>query len=803
MKEMSDPLQAYFGIVTLPANPNDPGSFNYVNYEFDLRQILVPRPWVNVMSNGSYGLVLSHFGGGFSWVGNSQIQRLTRWEQDLVLDQYGRYIYVYDLDAGELQSTTFAPVRELALRESVRFGLGYTVFSRDFATFSTEHAVFIPREGNREHWVVTITNTTSVSRRFRLGGYLEWILGNNSDWHREFHRLFVSLDSTPQAIFAWKRRGLQEGTRELPETPAVAYMSVHGLDGVHWFSDKAQFVGRQGRLDRPEAVFEATEPNLTGRWDDPVGAFTSAIELPPGESRTFVVTIGLEATHVKCEEKIADVTLSGVVAELEATKAEFIGQASALKIQTQVRDFDLMNNGWLPHQAETGRIHARSAYYQQGGAYGYRDQLQDSLLYLDVDPSKTLAQLKLHAEAMYEDGGVRHWWHPGTTIYHDSIHSDTCLWLAFGMLEYLEETADFGALDIECGYLSRATKKLSSTGTMLDHMMRGIKRCLSLTSDRGIPLIGGGDWNDGLSHAGIDGVGESVWVAMFLYDILTRLSPVLVRRGDQAGAEEALAHAKRLKEAVETHGWDGQWYIAGTSDNEKPFGSSQCDEGSIFLNPQTWAVITGIGCPERCETAMDQVRKQLVKPYGALLLAPAFRNVDPYVGYITRYAPGLRENGGVYSHASTWAVRAFAQMGDMATAFELYMGMLPTRGLQDSDRYQAEPFVMPGNVDGPDSPFESRAGWTWYTGSAAWMRRVALHWLIGVRPAPEGLLFDCHPPIELGTIRLERPFRGDVFEIEIEPGTSHTLYVDGQPFEGNIVPASGQGRRRKVHLRAK
>jgi len=279
---------------------------------------------------------------------------------------------------------------------------------------------------------------------------------------------------------------------------------------------------------------------------------------------------------------------------------------------------------------------------------------------------------------------------------------------------------------LEFSFLSRETDKPGERGTIWAHCLRGIDRALSRISPRGLPLIGAGDWNDGLSHAGIDGLGESVWLAMFLYDILTRFQPVLAGLGETAMVGRFAAAAESLKTAVNEHAWDGNWYLGGTRDDGKPFGSHTCEEGKIFLNPQTWAVISGIAPPDRAERAMQSVREHLVTPYGALLLQPAYSEVDPYIGYITRYAPGLRENGGVYSHASTWAVKAFAMMGDSETALAIYRGMLPAlRAQDDAELYAAEPYVMPGNVDGPDSPYAGRAGWTWYTGSAAWMVRVA------------------------------------------------------------------------------
>lgn len=781
---------------------NPYGHFDPATLEFVLSSLHTPRPWTNVLSNGDYGLVLSHTGGGFSWRRNSQLERLTRWEQDLAVDAYGRWLYLYESSTDSLFSTTFAPLREPAEFETVRHGLGYTVFERRFADLRTSHTVFVPEGACAEHWLVEVENRSGRDRELRLGGYLEWFLGPQGDWHREFHRLFVSLEAADRALFAWKRPGLVEGAR-VPSDPAlVAYLAVAGLEGLRWFGDKAQWLGPEGRLERPEALIDGRAPHNTGRWDDPAGAFTAPLALPAGATVRFAVTLGAEDA-LACARGAAEIPLAEIERRLSETRDFHRERCGALQIETGDPAFDLMNNGWLPFQAEVGRMKARCAYYQQGGAYGYRDQLQDSLALLETDPGVTERQIALHAEAMYEDGGVRHWWHPGTEIFVPSHHSDTCLWLAYATLEHLEETGDFEALARPLRFLSRETQGFAGQATLLDHCRRGIQRFLDDRTDRGLPRIRGGDWNDGLSHVGIDGKGESVWLAMFGYLILNRFAEVLTRTGDAAGAAEYQAEAERLRVAVETHGWDGEWYLAGTRDDGRPFGSQENREGRIFLNPQTWAVISGIASPERAAQAMGAVRRHLIKPYGALLLSPAYAEVDPFIGYITRYAPGLRENGGVYSHASTWAVQALAQMGDSEGAQALYRSMLPpVRAAADASRYQAEPYVMPGNVDGSDSPYEGRAGWTWYTGSAAWMRRIGVRWILGVRPEWDGLTIAPSRSAGLGRVSLVRPFRGDRFYIAIEPGARHRLLVDGAEHPGGPIPASGEGRDREVVAQA-
>lgn len=773
------------------------GHFDPATDEFVISDILTPRPWSNVMSNGQYGLVISHFGGGFSWLDNSQLARVTRWEQDLALDSYGRWIYFYDSVADKVHGATFAPVREVALEEEVRQGLGYSVYRRKNEKFESTLTVFVPEGANAEHALVEVRNLTSEPLKLTVGSYVEWFLGGQGDWHREFHRLFTSTNIDEQTISAWKRTGLVEDSREAPETVAMsAYASLIGLDNVVCFADKAQWLGPPGRLDRPEGLVTEHRPANTGRWDDPIAAFRAPLRIAPGETVRFALTIGAELT----QQEFAQPNLDEIEIRLADTKRFHRERCRTLAIESGDAALDLMCNAWLPYQTEVGRMKARCAYYQQGGAYGFRDQLQDSLMLLDVDPATTLRQLGIHAEAMYGDGGVRHWWHPDSSIFAKSRHSDTCLWLAHGVLDYLDETADLSVLVKPYAYLSRETESKASQGSLLDHCERGINRFLDRRSPRGLPLIGSGDWNDGLSHAGIEGKGESVWLAMFGHQILSRLAAVYTRLGLNGDAARASGEAENLAQAVETYGWDGDWYIAGTSDDGRPFGSHEAREGKIFLNPQTWAAITGIGSPARTLRALQSVQEHLLKPYGTLLLAPAYKEVDPYIGYITRYAPGLRENGGVYSHASTWAVQAFAQVGDVTTAYCVFRSMMPPlRAEIDAAAYQAEPYVMPGNVDGPDSPYEGRAGWTWYTGSAAWMRRVALHWILGVRSSFDGLLVDPKLASELGPVRLQRPFRGDLFEIEIDAGDRHRLIVDGTDHDGPIS-ASGQCLSRRVQL---
>ncbi len=777
------------------------GFFSPDGKEYCITDLHTPRPWINVMSNSRYGLVLSHLGGGFSWIENSQLQRLTRWDQDLSVDRFGRWIYLVDTDDREqLWSTTYMPTEIPAEEEFVRHGGGYTVFERRLFGIETKHTTFVATDVDAEFAMVEVTNHRDRPASLELASFVDWFLGPQSDWHREFHRLFIETKIEGPIMTAWKHTGLTENSRLQEKLPFVAYHSVSGGDEVTWFGDKAAFLGTPGSMIRPEGLLQRVAHDSTGRWDDPIGCAVVGLKLAPGETRTVVFVLGTEDDARSCLARAKSIGEAEARTALEKVRRHWSELHEATTVDTPDPVFNLLNNVWFKNQTVIGRMEARCAYYQQGGAYGYRDQLQDSLIALTYDPKRTLKQIGLHAEAMYEDGGVRHWWHPGTPIIAESHHSDTCLWLSHATLAYLDETNDLNALESRHRFLNRTTQQFGETGTLLDHMLRGIDRSLNRLSPRGLPLIGAGDWNDGLSHAGIEGKGESVWLAMFLFDILERLHPLLSQIGDSGRAAQLHAAAMGLQMAVETHGWDGHWYIAGTRDDGRPFGSHENSEGSIFLNPQTWAVISGIASPDRAKQALASAREHLSKPYGMLLLTPAYSAVDPYIGYITRYAPGLRENGGVYSHASTWAVMAMAKEGQVDEAYEIYQAMYPAKHARDATRYSAEPYVMPGNVDGPDSPYEGRGGWTWYTGSSAWMHRMGLDWLCGVRATREGLVFG-EGPSQWDNVKVRRQFRGCVADIEMTgKGPVTAVSVNGEVVQGPVNPNQFGGGTVQIHV---
>ena len=769
-----------------------------------------PKPWVNVISNGDYGLIISQTGGGYSWRTHAKFNRLTRWKQDLVKDEWGKYIYLRDNDVGDFWSLTWKPVCRPPKRYECRHGLGYTTISSLNAGIESTVTLFVPLDEPLEVWYVRLHNRSDRPRHLSLFSYFEWLLGVAPDWHREFHRLFIEtrFDAALGAILASKRLWELPG-RELPSASGGRWNRSWDYIAFHAASpppsgfecNKEAFLGMYGSLQSPRAVLQGHSLQMDGPWGDPIGSLRVDVSLAPGEEKAIIFTLGAVEELSEAERLVAKYRDVKAAQEALAKVKDFWHEfLSPLWVETPDRAFDIMNNTWLKYQAISGRLWGRTGYYQPEGAYGFRDQLQDCQIFLLIGrPDLTLKQIRQHARHQFQDGTVYHWWHPIAETGAVTRMSDDLLWLPFVTIGYLKETADFAALDVVEPYLD------GGEGSLYDHCRRAIDRALSRFSPRGLPLIGEGDWNDGMSAVGCEMKGESVWLGHFLYVILGEFARIASRRGEEETAARYTARAEGLRASINEHAWDGEWYIRATDDEGRVLGSRQCAEGQIFLNAQTWAVIAGTATPERAKVAMEAVEGLLEQEYGPLLFYPAYARVDARIGYLTRYAPGMRENGGVYTHAATWAVLAECLLGRGDAAYRMYRKMCPIyRGLAP-ERYQAEPYVTPGNVDGPDSACFGRGSWTWYTGSAAWMLKVGIEGILGVRPVYEGLLVDPCIPSHWDGFRVRRVFRGAVYEIEVQnpdhvsSGVAEVV-VDSHRQEGNVIPSFGDGRTHTVKI---
>ncbi|NQT97153.1 MAG: glycosyl transferase family 36 [Candidatus Marinimicrobia bacterium] len=769
------------------------GGFSKDGNEYIITNPRTPKPWVNVLSNGDYGLVVSQTAGGFSWLTHSELNRITRWQQDLTRDNHGKYLYILDRATGIFWNPGWLPARTELDNYQCRHGFGYTSFISAYDGIQVELTLSLANAAPVEFWDVKVANLSGRPRQLSLITYFEWGLGCSNDHHREFHKIFTALefDRDANAILASKRlwdihhRANGRWNRDYPYVGFhTCSKEIAGFEG-----DKLAFLGQYGSLREPRALLNGELTGSQGMGREHIGSLQVNCDLAEGAGEQLMFSLGLAENHSAAKElarKYQSVELAQQ--ELKRTKSAWATRLNATTVETPDQALNLLVNKWLKYQAIAGRLLARSAYYQQSGAFGFRDQLQDSQIYLTSDPRLTRERIKEHARHQFSDGTVLHWWHP---ILNEGLHSemsDNLLWLPFVTISYLQETADYPFLEEIVAYYDEPDRP----GSIFGHCCAAIDRVLARFSGRGLPLICEGDWNDGLSAIGIAGQGESVWLAHFLIYLLERFSKIAEKHGDVRHSVEYATRRENLIAAVNRHGWDGAWFIRGTKDSGEEFGSSANTYGKIFLNPQTWSVISDGAAEKRQVTAMASVAKHLLKKNGPLLLYPAYAKVDVEIGYLSRYAPGARENGGVYTHAAIWAIWAYAKLRQADAAYDVFRRLCPINNGLEPDTYLAEPYVTPGNIDGPDSAFYGRGGWTWYSGSAAWLQKVVVDRILGVRATENGLLIDPCLPAEWKTCRVRRLFRGVTYDI-IYSNPQHStagpvkIIVAGKEITGNLI----------------
>lgn len=781
------------------------GYFSEDGREYIITTPLTPRPWGNVISNGDYGIMISQSGSGFSWRGNAVQNRLTRSFQDLIKDNWGKYFYIRDLRRGIYWSATYKPVMRLYQRYEAVHGAGYSRFIQQVEEIESVLTVFVAADAPLEIFQLTLTNLSRETRELDVTSYAEWLLGFAPDEHREFHKLFIETfaDVKRSAVFA--RKCLwgfpdDKGRHNNVDWPYTAFMAVS--EPLKSFDcDKESFLGLYNNDDRPQAMTVPVLQGRAGRFTDAIAALQVAVTLEAGESKTIVFTLGAaedgREDAVDLIERFTSVEKSRQA--FEAVRAFWSRFLDTEQVQTPDEALNFMTNFWTKYQAISCRLWGKAAFYQVSAGYGFRDQLQDSQIFLVSEPHYTRQQLLLHASQQFIEGDVLHWWFSIRGGGPRTNCSDDLLWLPFILDAYLKETGDYSILDEAVPYLNAPAEPF------YQHCKRAIERSFSRFSPRGVPLMGDHDWNDGLSAVGALLKGESFWVAEFLYMILGNFAPLARRRGDETFARKCEDVRADLKEALNRHGWDGEWYLQATTDDGLPLGSKENEEGKIFLMPNIWAVISGAADAERARTAMNAVTKYLLKEYGTLLNYSAFTRPRSDIGYVTRYAPGLRENGGVYTHAATWSVWAYALLGEAELAYEAYRRICPPNRSADIERYKAEPYVTPGNIDGPLSEYYGRGGWTWYTGSAQWLHRVATHWILGIRPQENGLLVEPSIPPAWSGFKVMRRFRNAVYDIRVEnpqhvSSGIRSVMVDGQSFASNLLPVFGDEKTHIIHV---
>jgi len=785
------------------ANPY--GYFSEDGREYVITNPLTPRPWGNVISNGDYGMLVSQTGSGYSWRGNAGQNRLTRSFQDLIKDNWGKYFYIRDLRRNVYWSAAYKPVMHPYQTFSVVHGIGYSKFYQKIEDIQSELVQFVSIDDPVEIFHLKLTNESAEERELDITSYVEWLLGFAPDEHREFHKLFIDNSADVANGTLCARKCLwgfadDKGRYNNTDWPYTAFMAV-SEPLKSYDCDKESFLGMYRNDDQPQAMLLPRLAGRSGRFVDAIAALQVQVLLAPGESKSIVFTLGMAEDG---KEDAATLVLRYTSPEKAEHALQDVNVFWSRFIDTEVVEtpdeaLNFMTNYWLKYQSISCRLWGKSGLYQVSAGIGFRDQLQDSQIFLVSEPEYVKKQILLHAGHQFIEGDVYHWWFTIRDGGPRTNCSDDLLWLPFILDSYLKETADYAILDEKAPYLNGPAEPL------YNHCKRAIERSFSRFSPRGVPLMGDHDWNDGLSAVGTMLKGESFWVGEFLYMILGNFIPVARMHGDSTFADKCAVVRESLKDTVNRHGWDGNWYLQATTDDGLLLGSHESDEGKIFLMPNNWAVISGIAPEERARSAMESVTKYLLKEHGTLLNYPAFTKPRPDVGYVTRYAPGLRENGGVYTHAATWSVWAYTLVGQSELAYEAYRKICPPNRSQDIETYKAEPYVTPGNIDGPLSEYYGRGGWTWYTGSSQWLHRVATHWILGIRPQLDGLLIDPAIPAHWDGFKVTRKFRNATYEIAVQNPDHvsrgvHSIFVDGNLIEGQLMPSFADGKNHVVKV---
>jgi cyclic beta-1,2-glucan glucanotransferase len=769
-----------------------------------------PAPWINVIANPNFGCLVSEAGSGCTWSINSQENLLTAWSNDPVSDPPSEMFYVRDEDSGELWTPTPLPIREERGEYVVRHGHGYTRFTYEAHDVALELLQFVPPDDPIKISRLTLTNHSPHSRRLSVTAYLEWVLGAS----RSASALFVTTEMDPVtgAMFARNSWSRDFGAR-------IAFADLGGAQTA-WTGDRTEFLGRNGAPDRPAAL--GRRARLSGRSGsalDPCCALQTTVEIPAEGHASVVWFLGQTETREQARALIQRYRADDLDARLATVTDGWAQVLDAVQVKTPDRALDLLLNQWLLYQTLACRVWARTAFYQASGAYGFRDQLQDVMALAVSRPDLTRAQILKAASRQFVEGDVQHWWHEPAGRGVRTRMSDDLLWLPYVASHYLDVTGDRAILDEAIPFLEGAMlaagqsesyfepRMAAEQGTLFEHCARALDRSLSV-GVHGLPLMGTGDWNDGMNRVGAQGKGESVWLAWFLHTILSTWAPVAAARGERRRAETWAEHARTIKEAVEREAWDGDWYRRAYFDDGTPLGTAGSDACAIDSIAQSWSVLSGAADADRARRAMASVDQHLVRRHDdlILLLTPPFDHTALEPGYIKGYVPGVRENGGQYTHAAVWTVIAFAKLGDGDRVAELLAMLNPITHATTPQRvqqYRVEPYVVVGDVYS-EAPHVGRGGWTWYTGSAGWLYRAGIEWLLGVRVQGTRLVVDPCIPSGWPGFTLALRYRSARYDVVVEnPGGAcrgvAVLELDGVALDDRTgVPLADDQRHHRV-----
>ena len=772
-----------------------------------------PAPWLNVVANASFGFLASESGSGYTWSENSRENQLTPWSNDPVSDPVSEAIYIRDDETGELWGPTALPIRSEESTYVARHGPGYSRFEHVRDGIALDLLQFVPLNDRLKIGVLTIENRSGRRRRLSVTAYAAWAMGTSHG--SAASTIVTDLEPETGAILVRNPWNADFGGR-------VAFLDLAGRQ-IAWTADRTEFLGRNGAPDRPAGLERGHRlAASSGAGLDPCAALQASFELSPGERTEVRVLLGEADTATAAVELIRRGRSLDHAATLQDVATYWEEALGTIKVRTPERSMDILLNSWLLYQTLACRLWARTAFYQAGGAYGFRDQLQD-VIALTISKRTLVREHLLRAAAQqFRAGDAQHWWHPPTGRGVRTRISDDRLWLPYAVDRYIAVTGDTGILDETIPFIEGPELRADQddayfepdpsweSASLFEHCARAIEVSLAVGA-HGLPLIGSGDWNDGMNRVGNEGRGESVWLGWFLHTVLAALAPIADARGEHPRADGWRTHMKRLRRALERNGWDGDWYRRAFFDDGTPLGSAINAECRIDSIAQSWSVLSGAANPPHALRAMAAVEEYLVRRGDGLVLlfTPPFAHTDVDPGYVRGYLPGVRENGGQYTHGAIWSVLAFAALGDGDKAGELFSILNPINHASTRagvHRYKVEPYVMAADVYS-EPPHVGRGGWTWYTGSAGWMYQAGIESILGFRLRGEQLVIDPCIPRAWPRYEIDFAYHSSKYEIVVENphGVSRGVLsaeLDGQPLTGPgaTIPLADDGATHQVKV---
>lgn len=777
------------------------GRFSSDGTEFIIRRPDTPRPWVNFLSNGEYGLILSQTGGGYSFFLDPGWARVTRWEPaNWLLDSPGRFLYLRDTESGEYWSANEQPVGK-ADRFSCRHGLGYTTLASEYAGIRVTCTHYVPLQGLHEVWRIELENLGKRPRTLQAFPAIEWHLG---EWEQELKlRNILALlnlgtyDRKHEILIGRKN---PVANRVWPWTAFMASSLP-----VRSFELKLEnFWGRHRTYADPVEIEKGRLSNTEVCGENMVGVLEHRLTLKAGASAEFNVVIGVEKDEAAIPAKVAKYRAKGFVRdELAAVKAHWRELIlDNVTVETPDKTFNTFLNVWNKYQVVMNNHWGRgvSFYHEGWGEFGYRNTAQDAMGILPLDADYAKARMLELARHQRANGQPLPGWSPILGTNDGKGPSDFPIWLPMLLMRYVKETGDLGALDQQVPYHG------GGTGTLYEHAVQATRFLQDIAkSERGLPLMGTQDWNDAYDRVGIGGKGESIWLGMGLCFALLNLEELAVFKGDARTAGECRERYQAMKDLINRTAWDGDWYLYATNDLGEPIGSRSNAEGSIQLNPQTWAVMTGLAEGERLTKVLRTIDERLATPFGPVLFKPAYRRYDPKVGRITAFAPGTKENGAIFCHGGAFKIYADLKTGRGDAAWDTFRRILPCADNKDIEVYKTEPYIFAEYLIGPDNANCGEGAWTWLTGTADWTLFSAVDEMLGLHPEFAGLRIAPCLPRKWTKARITRKFRGATYAVEIhnpegvETGVKE-VRVDGILLDGSLIKPHGDGKIHQVKV---